>query len=107
MTNKNLLTAHNLSVGNLVLFDHFGGKNRQGRVVKLTPTAVHIEWVSPSSGIKRVVSISLKVYFSNPDEPHSQFTYKNIRLMPASLMPYPESVASHLRVDVADLEKRS
>jgi hypothetical protein len=56
------IAESNLAVGDRVLFDHFGGVDRPGRVVKLTKTAVYIAWTAPSSGIERVVPLSLKIY---------------------------------------------
>lgn len=50
-----------VKVGDEIRFDHFGGKDRLGRVVKITKSAVHVEWMAPSSGLVRVVKISTKV----------------------------------------------
>lgn len=49
-----------LKVGDEVLFDHFGSKDRRGKVVKITASAAHVEWTAPASGKTRVVSISFK-----------------------------------------------
>lgn len=59
-----------LKVGDEVRFDHFGGKDRLGKVVKITAKRIHVEWIAPSSGIVRVVPISLE-----PDA----LRFKNVR----------------------------
>lgn len=95
---------HTLCAGNEILFDHFGGKDRKGRVVKVTPNSIHVIWTAPSSGTERVVVISTKIHEFD-GRVYSQFQDKNIRVMSgqlAGLTPN-ERVASHLRVDVADL----
>lgn len=52
--------ASTIKVGDKIRFDHFGGKDRLGRVVKITKSSVHVEWMAPSSGLVRVVKISTK-----------------------------------------------
>ena len=49
----------NLKVGDEIRFDHFGGKDRLGKVVKVTAKRIYVEWLAPSSGVVRVVPISL------------------------------------------------
>jgi len=53
-------TPGGFRVGDRILFDHFGHRGREGRIVKLTAHAVHIEWTAPSSGVTRVVRVSTK-----------------------------------------------
>lgn len=45
-------------VGDRVLFDHFGAKDRPGEVVKVTPRRVYIRWAAPTSQKTRVVPIT-------------------------------------------------
>ena len=76
------VTPKDLRVGDLVLFDHFGGTNREGRVVKLTANAVSIEWTAPSSGITRTVRLSTKTrtHWGGADVPaFSEFGHRNVR----------------------------
>lgn len=63
----------NLKVGDEIRFDHFGGKDRPGKVVKVTATAVYVEWTAPSSGKVRVVRLR--------HEPFSDIVAKNVRLV--------------------------
>jgi len=46
-----------LKLGDKVLFDHFGATDRPGTVVRVTGTAVLVDWTAPSSGVTRVVRI--------------------------------------------------
>lgn len=71
---------HTLCAGNEILFDHFGGKDRRGRVMKVTPNSVHVLWTAPSSGKSRVVVISTKISEYN-GQVYSQFQDKNIRVL--------------------------
>jgi hypothetical protein len=67
-----------LKVGDRILFDHFGGKDRPGRVVKVTATAVYIEWKAPSSGKTRVVPVR-HVPYPETYSGYSQLEIKNVR----------------------------
>jgi hypothetical protein len=73
------ITMTNLKAGDLILFDHFGGTNRRGLVVKVTKSSVHVEWTAPSSGKTRVVKLSTK---PNPYSPahETELDGKNVRL---------------------------
>jgi hypothetical protein len=51
--------ATEFKVGDECLFDHFGSKDRQGHLVKVTRTKVHIAWTAPSSGLLRIVAVGL------------------------------------------------
>ena len=87
--------AVNFCVGDIVRFDHFGAIDRQGLIVRLTKSAVHVEWSSPSSGITRVVKLSTKLYrspafewtdqngkvHSHEERIGSEFGSKNVRLL--------------------------
>lgn len=81
---------HDFKVGDVVLFDHFGSKDRKGTVVKLTANSVHVEWTAPASGITRVVKLSTKLrpqhwydgkfhQEASPDHTTSEFLSKNVR----------------------------
>lgn len=52
----------NLKVGDEIRFDHFGGKDRLGKVVRVTSTAILVEWMAPSSGKVRVVRLRHEPY---------------------------------------------
>jgi hypothetical protein len=81
-------------VGTMVLFDHFGGDNRSGKIVKRTASSIHIEWTAPSSGTTRIVKISTKLYrtpafewtdnngtvHAYPERIGSEFGSKNVRM---------------------------
>jgi hypothetical protein len=45
-----------VNVGDSITFQHFGTV-RPGRVVRITPTVVVVEWTAPSSGITRQVRV--------------------------------------------------
>lgn len=68
-------------VGDLILFDHFGAKNRPGEIVKITPGAVHVAWHAPSSGKSRVVKLSTKPYPLSTGGTITEFDGKNVRKM--------------------------
>ena len=77
------------NVGDEVLFDHFGGTDRRGRVVKATKSKVHIEWTAPSSGKTRVVPIGLQphVYARGTAAEQSfpaEILAKNVRVQEAT-----------------------
>lgn len=89
-----MVTPADLKVGDEIRFDHFGGKDRLGRVVKITKSSVHVEWMAPSSGLVRVVKISTKVrplhwydgkFHEEASLEHaaSEFQGKNVRLVDA------------------------
>ncbi len=71
------LAPADLKVGDEIRFDHFGGTDRLGRIVKLTKSSVHVEWMAPSSGLVRVVKISTKL---RPLHATSEYQGKNVRL---------------------------
>lgn len=83
--------ASTVKVGDEIRFDHFGGKDRLGRVVKITKSSIHVEWMAPSSGVVRVVKISTKKrplhwydgkYHAeaSPEHVYSEWDQKNVRL---------------------------
>lgn len=75
------MDPRDLQVGDRVLFDHFGAKDRPGEVVKITANGVHIRWTSPSSGKSRVVRLSTKPWTDGgrlSGQP-SEFDTKNVR----------------------------
>lgn len=69
-----------LKVGDKILFDHFGMKDREGEIKKITPNAVAVEWTSPSSGITRTVRLSTKVYAGPGATGDSELSRRNIRI---------------------------
>jgi len=77
--------AMDLKVGDRIVFDHFGGTDRPGAVVKITPGAVHIEWTSPASGKTRVVPIKTTPYvkgkpaFADLVNGYIEFDAKHVR----------------------------
>jgi len=75
----------NVKVGDLVLFDHFGAKDRRGHVVKITATKLHVEWTAPSSGITRVVPIGLRPF--TYDHGHG-----DVQTYPAQYLPHDKNV---------------
>jgi hypothetical protein len=89
-------TAGGFRVGDRILFDHFGHKGREGRIVKITKSAVHIEWTAPSSGVTRVVRVSTlsrpySAWQQRPGEMWREIDCKNIVWL--SRGPAPEEVS--------------
>ena len=63
-----------LKVGDKILFDHHGVKDRPGVVTKITTKRVYIEWTAPSSGITHTVAFQLE---------HLEKYGRNIRILTA------------------------
>lgn len=70
------IAARDLRPGDHVLFDHFGGTDRPGRIVRLTAGAVLVEWTAPSSGVTRTVR--LRIERRDPNYP-SEYEGRNVR----------------------------
>jgi len=77
------MTLTTLKPGDQVLFNHFGGTDRPGRVVKVTKSKVYIEWTSPASGITRVVPLGLTPITFGGREYPPQIAGKNVRIQEA------------------------